>query len=278
MKKHLSTIVLVLIFIIGLSLLLYPSFSDWWNSWHATRVIESYTQALTQIDNTKYWDMINAAVGYNQRLARRPFSLELSDEERREYEATMDIDGTGIMGYVEIPSINVKLPIYHGTSDGVLQVAVGHIEGTSLPVGGDSSHCVISGHRGLPSARLFTDIDQLVRGDEFSITTLEETYYYEVDQIQIVLPYDMDYLQITPGKDYCTLVTCTPYGVNTHRLLVRGVRVGSEQNNKVRVSADAVRVDNVYVAVILGAFILTVLVLWLLISDSIQKRKKARGN
>lgn len=268
MKKNLSTIALVLIFFIGLSLLLYPTFSNWWNSMHQSRAIASYSESVASIDDTTYKRMLLQANNYNKDLTKRPFMLQMTDEEKEVYESLLDITGTGIMGYVEIPLINCSLPIYHGTNEAVLQIAVGHIEGSSLPVGGKSTHTVLSGHRGLPSARLFTDIDKLAEGDQFLIRTLDEVLTYEVDKINIVLPNELDTLRITKGKDYCTLVTCTPYGVNTHRLLVRGHRVETVNTTKIRVTADAMQIEPIMVAPVVAAPVLLLMMIIMLVFPS----------
>ncbi len=222
------------------------------------------------MDNEKYEKMMDEARAYNEKMADRPFNLTLSKEEIKEYDKMLDVTGTGIMGYVEVPKIKCSLPIYHGTDEGVLQIAIGHIAGTSLPIGGSSTHCVLSGHRGLPSARLFTDIDQLIVGDTFMIRTLDETLTYEVDQVLIVLPNELESLKIEPGEDLCTLVTCTPYGVNTHRLLVRGHRIATT-NNDIRVTADAIQIEPIIVAPIVAVPMLLLLLIWLLVST--RKRK-----
>ena len=276
MKKkkanHLMTIVLVLVLLAGLSLLLYPSVSDYWNSFHQSRAIASYAEEVAQIDDDTYDRFWVEAQTYNETLPGKPNRYILTEEERTEYESLLDISGTGIMGYIEIPAINCSLPIYHGTDEGVLQIAIGHIEGSSLPVGGESTHCVLSGHRGLPSARLFTDLDQLVVGDSFIIRVLDETLTYEVDQIRIVLPEELSDLEIEEGKDYCTLVTCTPYGVNTHRLLVRGHRIeNAEEAVTVRVTADAMQIEPVMVAPLVAAPILLVLLIILLVKPRRRK-------
>ncbi len=277
MKKHLSTILLIMILLIGLSLLLYPTFSDWWNSFHQSRAIATYSEQVTNLDNDQYEEIWNAAWEYNQLLIERMNAFILSDEQKEQYESLLDVGGNGIMGYIEIPSISVSLPIYHGTEESVLQIAVGHLEWTSLPVGGDGSHCVLSGHRGLPSARLFTDIDQLVVGDEFLLQILDETLTYEVDQILIVEPQDTDALQIIEGKDYCTLVTCTPYGINTHRLLVRGHRVETQEAARtVRVTADAIQIEPLVVAPLVGVPMLLILLIVIMVNDSRKARRRHR--
>lgn len=265
-KKNLSSIILVLIFIIGLSLLLYPSFSDYWNSFHQSRAIASYAQTVTTIDDDQYEKMWAQAQEYNTTLAKKQNRWVLSEEEYEEYEGLLNIGGTGIIGYIEIPNIKVSLPIYHGVDEAVLQIAVGHIEGSSLPVGGEGTHCVISGHRGLPSAKLFTNLDEMEEGDLFMMRVLDETLTYEVDQIRIVEPEDLSALEIEEGKDMCTLVTCTPYGINSHRLLVRGHRVENmESANSIRVTADAMQIDPVMVAPVIAAPILLILLIWLLV-------------
>lgn len=271
MKKHASTILLILILLIGLSLLLYPTFSDWWNSLHQTRVIANYYQEVSQMDDDKYEQIWNAAWEYNRSLLERENSYILPEEMKAPYDSLLNIGGNGIMGYIEIPELKITLPIYHGTDEAVLQVAVGHLDWTSLPVGGESSHCVLSGHRGLPSARLFTDLDQVVEGDIFLLRVLDEVLTYEVDQIRIVEPHEVEDLMIEAGKDYCTLVTCTPYGINSHRLLLRGSRIENiEQARTVRITADAMQIEPIVVAPFLAAPIL----LFLLLQLMIPKRKR----
>ncbi len=243
MKKHLSTILLLSLLVIGLSLLLYPSFSDWWNSFHQSRAIDGYTQAVGDLTDDCYQALWTAAESYNRLLPDRPNRFLLPPEQEAFYFELLDAGGNGIMGYLEIPSIDLTLPIYHGTAEGVLQVAAGHLEWTSLPVGGKSTHCVLSGHRGLPSARLFTDLDMLEEGDLFTLHVLDRELTYQVDQIRIVEPQDTEELMIREGEDLCTLMTCTPYGINSHRLLVRGRRTEKgEAGPVVYVTGDAVKV------------------------------------
>ena len=224
-KSRWGTVVLVFILLVGLSLLLYPTFSDYWNSFHQTQAIASYSKEVSQLDDETFEELKEEAIAYNNSLIGKSNRLNLSKADEKEYESLLDVTGTGIMGYIEIPKIACSLPVYHGTDEGALQIAIGHLEGSSLPVGGKSSHCVLSGHRGLPSARLFTDLDQMEEGDTFILNILGHKLAYEVDQIKVVLPEEMSDLEIQEGKDLCTLVTCTPYGINTHRLLVRGHRV-----------------------------------------------------
>ena len=268
MKKKGSTIILILIFITGLAVMAYPTVSDYWNSFHSSRAIMSYTEAVSGMSDEEYDRLYAAAEAYNDRIHNRANPFLVSDEEKADYESLLNVGGNGIMGYIEIPSIKVSLPIYHGTSESVLQVAVGHLEWTSLPVGGTSTHCVLSGHRGLPSAKLFTDLDRLVEGDRFLLYILDEVLTYEVDQILIVLPEDVSALQLVDGQDYCTLVTCTPYGINTHRLLVRGHRVETEEAaREIRVTADAVQIEPLFVAPILAVPILLALIAMLFADD-----------
>ena len=264
-KKHKTTIILIGMLLAGLSLLLYPSFSNYWNSFHATQAIASYAEETADLNEAEYDAMLQEARVYNQ-MRTAGGGYVLSDAEKNIYEKTLDITGTGIMGYIEIDSIDVSLPIYHGTEDSVLQIAVGHLDWSSLPVGGAGTHCVMSGHRGLPSAKLFTHLDELVEGDTFVVRVLDEVFTYEVDQILIVEPEDVSALTIEPGNDLCTLVTCTPYGINSHRLLVRGHRIENEVASAlVRVTSDAVQIEPVLVAPVLAMPILFVLLVMLLL-------------
>ena len=272
MRKHLSTIVLLFILFIGLSLLLYPTVSDYWNSFHQTRAIATYAENVANLDNNQYDRLWEDARAYNQALPFRSNPYYLSEEQKAEYERLLDVSGLGVMGYIEIPEIDVSLPIYHGTEESVLQIAVGHLEWTSLPVGGESTHCVLSGHRGLPSAKLFTNLDKLREGDTFLLRVLDEVLTYEVDQILIVEPQETAALQIEEGKDYCTLVTCTPYGINTHRLLVRGHRIDNmEEAKTIRVTADAVQIEPLLVAPIVAIPMLLILLVLLLLP---RRRRK----
>ena len=224
-RKHISTIFIILIFLVGLGFISYPTVSNLWNQAHQSRAIATYSKQVEKLDDSSNKEMLKAARKYNKELLKKADHWKLSKKDKKKYESLLDVSGTGIMGYIEIPKIDCSLPVYHGTDEGALQIAIGHLEGSSLPVGGKSSHCVLSGHRGLPSARLFTDLDQMEEGDTFILNILGHKLAYEVDQIKVVLPEEMSDLEIQEGKDLCTLVTCTPYGINTHRLLVRGHRV-----------------------------------------------------
>ncbi len=264
---------LILVFFAGLSLLLYPSLSDYWNSFHASQAVATYSEEVRNLNADKYDRLIREAREYNAALPGRYKAFFLSESDRSTYNALLDVNGTGVMGYIEIPTIQISLPIYHGTEDEVLQIAVGHLEWSSLPVGGEGTHCVLSGHRGLPSAKLFTNLDKLVAGDKFVIRVLDEVMTYEVDQILIVEPNDLSALAIEKGKDLCTLVTCTPYGVNSHRLLVRGHRVENE-SEEIRVTSDAMEIDPLIVAPAVALPMLLVLLFILLVSG---KKKKSDG-
>lgn len=265
-KSRWGTVVLVLILLVGLSLLLYPTFSDYWNSFHQTQAIASYSKEVSQLDDETFEELKEEAIAYNNSLIGKSNRLNLSKAEEKEYESLLDVTGTGIMGYIEISKIRCSLPIYHGTDDAVLQIAIGHIPGSSLPVGGESTHCVLSGHRGLPSAKLFSKLDQLEVGDTFVLRVLDDVLTYEVDQILIVEPQEINSLQIEEGKDLCTLVTCTPYGVNTHRLLVRGHRIENlEDSMYARITADATQIDSMIVAPVLFIPLLLILIIVLLI-------------
>lgn len=269
-----TTAFLVLLLLAGVSLLLYPSLSDYWNSMHQTRAIASYAETVSQLDTAQYDEMWKAAQDYNRSLAQRETAFALTDEQKAAYESLLDVSGLGVMGYIEIPEIDCSLPIYHGTEESVLQVAVGHLEWSNLPMGGEGTHCVLSGHRGLPSAKLFTNLDKLAVGDTFLLRVLDEVLTYEVDQILIVEPEQVDALGIVPGEDYCTLVTCTPYGINTHRLLVRGHRVeNTPEAARMHVTADATQFDPLLVAPVLAIPVLLLLLMILLVP---KRRRKSR--
>lgn len=269
MRKRLPTIILILVFVVGLSLLLYPTFSDYWNSLHQTKAITTYSEEIARLNEEEQESLLKAAREYNKKLYKNGTHWTLTDEELKEYNSLLDMSSNGIMGYINIPKIGVTLPVYHGTGEATLQKGAGHLEGSSLPVGGKNTHAVLSSHRGLVSAKLFTDLDQLQKGDIFTITVLNETLTYEVDQILIVLPTELDELSIEKGQDYCTLVTCTPYGVNTHRLLVRGHRV--ETTEEVIVTGDALQLESSVIAPLVAVPVLLILLIVLLVAT--RKRK-----
>ena len=223
MKRNRIAAVAIIAFLAGLGLLLYPTVSSAWNRRRSAKTVAAYTELAAAIDPAVYEKMLADAEDYNRSLPLEP-EYVLTGTRLAQYQQLLDADGTGMMGYIDIPRIGVSLPIYHGTDEAVLQAAVGHLEWTSLPVGGSGTHCVLSGHRGLPNATLFTDLDQLEPGDTFTLHVLSRALTYTVREILVVEPEDTQALNIVPGEDLCTLMTCTPYGVNTHRLLVRGTR------------------------------------------------------
>ena len=275
-KENRVTLIIAAVGLLGLGLILYPSVADWWNSFHQSRAVASYAQKVANLDSSEYDRILAEAEAYNNNLAKSGINWKMSEEELAAYEKELDVTGTGIMGYITIPKIHVELPIYHGIDDAVLQIAIGHLSETSLPVGGQTAHCVVSGHRGLPSAKLFTDIDKLVEGDTWTVNVLNKTLTYEVDQIRVVEPTDLSNLQIEQGKDYFTLVTCTPYGINTHRLLVRGHRVDSAQG-EANVIADALQIEPVYIAPFLAIpFIVVLLIIMMVSTEYMKRRKKIR--
>ena len=288
-KSHrVSNLVLVLILLIGAAIVAYPSFSEYWNSLHQSRAIMGYAQRVAELTNEEYETIWSSALDYNERLLDLPnrWLVEHDENLKADYETQLNADGTGNMGFITIPKINVNLPVYHGTSDSVLQTSIGHIAGTSLPAGSPhtdeedflipdfASHCVLSGHRGLPSARLFSDLDAMEVGDIFYLTILDQTLTYEVDKITVILPEEMEELEFVPGKDLCTLMTCTPYGINTHRLLVRGSRIENEKKKlNVRITADGLRIDPLYVAPFIAVPVLILMVFWVLIMTSGIRKK-----
>ncbi len=278
MKKRstISTVILILVFLIGLSVMLYPTVSDFLNSISQSRYISGYKNEVAELNQQEYDSILKAARDYNAGLLGNTARFEPTPEETLRYEHLLRVDEAGVMGYLEIPKIDVYLPMYHGVSESVLEVGIGHIEGSSLPIGGAGTHTLLSGHRGLPSAKIFTDLDKLEIGDSFSIKVLNETMTYEIEEIQTVLPSEVEALAIAPSRDLCTLVTCTPYGVNSHRLLITGVRVDTEivpgEKTKLHVVADAVQIDPIYVAPVMGAPILILIVVYMLIRAGITRR------
>ena len=289
-KNHrVSNLVLVLILLTGAVIMAYPSFSEYWNSLHQSRAIMGYAQRVAELTNEEYETIWSAALDYNERLPELPNRWLVDHDEnlKADYETQLNADGTGNMGYITIPKINVNLPLYHGTTDSVLQTSIGHIAGTSLPAGSThsneedflspdfASHCVLSGHRGLPSARLFSDLDAMEIGDIFYLTILDQTLTYEVDRITVIEPEEMEELEIIPGRDLCTLMTCTPYGINTHRLLVRGSRIENEKKKlNVRITADGLRIDPLYVAPFIAVPVLVLMVLWVLVMTGGRRKNR----
>ena len=275
-RKHISTIFIILIFLVGLGFISYPTVSNLWNQAHQSRAIATYSKQVEKLDDSENKKMLKAARKYNKSLLKKSDHWKLSKKDKKKYESLLDVSGTGIMGYIEIPKIDCSLPIYHGTDEGALQIAIGHLEGSSLPVGGKSTHCVLSGHRGLPSARLFTDLDQMEEGDIFILNILGRKLAYEVDQIKVVLPEEMSDLEIEEGKDLCTLVTCTPYGINTHRLLVRGHRTEYVEK-KVEEEQKEVQTKKTDIRLMIagGAGVLILLIIIIVI---VIKRRRKRRN
>lgn len=274
-RPRFSTVLLIIVFLVGLCLLLYPSVSEIVNEQSHSRAIADHQQALGKMDDATMEQWWNLALEYNAELAQSPKNWFLNEADTAVYNHMLDPFGTGMMGYLEIPSIRVRLPIYHGVDAAVLQSGVGHIASSSLPVGGESSHCVLSGHRGLPSARLLSDLDQMEVGNMFYLHVLDETLAYTVDDIRVVEPKDVESLGIKQGADYCTLVTCTPYGVNTHRLLVRGVRTPYTLETQQQMQEQSVSTSyNMLQAFpFVVAFVLLV-VLVLLLACNREKRRK----
>ena len=278
-RKHISTIFIILIFLVGLGFISYPTVSNLWNQAHQSRAIATYSKQVEKLDDSENKKMLKAARKYNKSLLKKSDHWKLSKKDKKKYESLLDVSGTGIMGYIEVPKIDCSLPIYHGTDEGALQIAIGHLEGSSLPVGGKSTHCVLSGHRGLPSARLFTDLDQMEEGDIFILNILGRKLAYEVDQIRVVLPEEMSDLEIEEGKDLCTLVTCTPYGINTHRLLVRGHRTEyvekkvSEEEKEVQTKKTDIRL---MIAGGAGVLILLIIIIVIVIKRRRKRRNQQR--
>ena len=288
-RRTITNLLLVLILLIGAGIAAYPAFSEYWNSMHQSRAIMGYAERVAEMSNEEYESIWNAALEYNRQLSVMPNHWNIEGEDLDNYEAQLNVDATGNMGFITIPKIDVNLPIYHGTSDAVLQTSIGHITGTSLPAGSVhsneedydevefGSHSVLSGHRGLPSARLFSDLDSIQEGDVFYLTILDQTLTYQVDQITVIVPEDSSELEIIPGRDLCTLMTCTPYGINTHRLLVRGVRVENEKKMlDVRITADALKIEPLYVAPFIAIPVLVIMIFYVLFLTGGSKKKKAR--
>ena len=287
-KSHrVSNAILVLILLAGVAIAGYPAFSEYWNSMHQSRAIMGYAERVAELSNDEYLSVWEDALDYNRRLSQDPNPWAMTDEDVDDYERQLNVDGTGNMGFIFIPKIDVNLPVYHGTSDAVLQTSIGHIDGTSLPAGSVhpdpddfekvdfASHSILSGHRGLPSAKLFSDLDAMELGDVFYLTVLDQTLTYMVDKITVIVPEDSSELGLFPGKDYCTLMTCTPYGINTHRLLVRGVRVENDKELvDVRVTADALKIDPLYVVPFIAGPVLLLMILWVVLFAGRKKKPR----
>lgn len=272
------SVIFTLIFFAGVLIMLYPIVSDWWNSRVQSQAVASYNEIIEKVDTAALEAMLNEARDYNKKLARLEQPIFEYDQVP-DYDRILDISGTGIIGCISIPVIDVEFPIYHGTSEEVLSIAAGHFQGTSFPVGGETTHSVISAHRGLPTAKLFTDLDKVVVGDTFTITILNEIFTYEVEEILIVTPDRTEDLAILPGKDYVTLMTCTPYGVNTHRLLLRSRRIETIYRSNAKVVSDAMQVDSMTVfPVVCIPLIMMLVMYWVLGGGKSKKTNISRMN
>ena len=274
MRAHKTVMILTVGFLIGISVLLYPAFSNYWNSKTQSRAIVDYESVLEQLEPEDYSEIFQAAYDYNEALRAVDFPLMNYDKVPGYYD-TLKIEGTSIVGYVKIDKIGVELPVYHGTSDQVLSRGVGHLEGSSLPVGGESTHSVMSAHRGLPSAKLFTDLDRLEMGDTFQVVILDQLLTYQVDQVKVITPREIDDLQIVEGKDYCTLFTCTPLGINTHRLLVRGIRIETiTEKPVIYVANEAFRIEPLLVTPVVAAPMVLIFLIHLMVKYRDPPKKK----
>ena len=259
MKRKLPIILPIIVLLVGLGIFFYPTFANYWNSFTQTKAIETYAEEVKNLNEEEYARMMQEAQEYNADLKRSGLKWRMSDEDRAKYTETLNVGGTGMIGYIEIAKIDVALPIYHGTNDEVLLRSIGHIEGSSFPAEGEGIHCILSGHRGLPSAKLFSDLDKITEGDTFMIRVLDEVFTYEVDQINIVEPNDLSKLTVDKDKNYCTLVTCTPYGVNTQRLLIRGHMIETEDEREIMILAEALQIKSTYIAAIIAVPVLILL-------------------
>ncbi len=274
-----STIILVAIFFVGLSVLLYPTVSDFLNEKRQSQAIVNYDDIIVDLTPEDYSAFFSDADTYNKKIRNMSFPFMNHKNIAEEYYNTLDVNGDGMMGYITIEKIKVQLPIYHGTSDKVLNSAVGHVEGSSIPVGGESNHSVLSAHRGLPSAKLFTNLDKVEVGDVFTIRILDKTITYQVDQILIVLPHETEALNLVPGEDYCTLVTCTPYGINTHRMLVRGTRIENiEPDRVINVITEAYQIDPLIVTPAVAAPMLAILLVILIVKSGKSGKNRKQAN
>ena len=264
-KLDFYTKALIAVLLLGVALLLYPTVSNYWNSFHQTRAIGNYVKEVDNMDDDKYAEEWKNARRFNEMIYRKGGFQSLSEQERAVYYRLLNMSDDGVMGYVNIPALKISLVVYHGIDETVLQIGAGHVEGTSLPIGGENTHAAISGHRGLVSAKLFSNLNELVKGDIFTLNVLDATLTYEVDQVLIVEPNQTEAINISDGKDYCTLITCTPYGINTHRLLVRGHRIDNIDDLSLRIGADAMQIEPVLVAPILAIPLLLLMLIGLFI-------------
>lgn len=276
MNKQKLKIILIIIFFIGISILLYPFISEYWNSKVQSQAIADYDEMLSKIETKDYSVLFTEIENYNKQLYKQEYPLVQYKTLSNDLEI-FNITTNGMIGYITIEKIKVKLPIYHGTDSSILNTAVGHLAGTSLPIGGESTHSALSAHRGLPSAKLFTNLDKLEIGDIFEITILDRILTYQVDKIKVVEPNDVTELNIIEKEDYVTLITCTPYGLNTHRLLVRGTRIENKEEKKLIITDEANKIDKTIVALIMAIPILIILILYIMIKPS-KKKKYEEGD
>ena len=282
MRKHKTVIFLTLGFLVGICILLYPTLSDYWNSKTQSRAVTNYESVLENLDEDVYKSIFENAYAYNKALYETNYPL-MDYKKVPGYYETLSVTDNDMIGYLKIDRIGVELPIYHGTSDAVLNKGVGHLEGSSLPVGGENTHCIMSAHRGLPSSKLFTDLDRVELGDTFQIVVLDQVLTYQVDFIKIIEPNDVSNMQIIEGGDYCTLFTCTPYGINTHRLVVRGIRIETiKEKPIIYVSNEAFRIEPLLVTPAVAAPMLLVLLIHLLVKyrapqENTKNTKKEEG-
>ncbi len=278
-KNRIFNIVIVLIFLVGAAVLLYPTVSNLWNEYRNAQLVSQYEQTVSALPDEDRQRLWNDAADYNkvhtQNVIADAFTAD--EETSKEYNSLLNFTDSGVMGYIEIPAINVKLPVFHGTGKKALEQGCGHVMGTSLPVGGESSHCVLAAHRGLPSAKLFTDADLLKVGDRFTLTVLDEKLAYEIDQILTVLPEELDALGIEEGCDYVTLVTCTPYGVNTHRLLIRGHRVAyTDEAEDVHTAMERLAGSSLAIKLLIITVVIMLMLSLILIAIFRKKHKKEK--
>ncbi|MCF0259167.1 MAG: class C sortase [Erysipelotrichaceae bacterium] len=271
-SKGLSNKKLLIILLLGIGLISYPTISNWWNSRVQTKLIDSYVEKAEKMSKEEMQAEFDKGYAYNDQLKKVEMPIINSDVVPG-YEDTLKLSDQGMIGTIKIPKINLQLPVYHGTDEKTLSFAVGHIKGTSLPIGGKGSHAVLSAHRGLPSAQLFSNLDVLKEGDFFVITVLNRTFTYKVDQIRIVEPQEISDLTIDPDQDYVTLLTCTPYGVNTHRLLVRGHRV--EGNEELVLTSEALELDSTIIAPVVAFPLLVVFVIFIFVKGRKKKPEES---
>lgn len=272
MNRKIPKIILFITFIAGIIMLLYPLVTQYWNSKVQSQIVKNYKKNLEKMEVEDYTNIFNDASAYNARLLELDYPF-IEYKKLLNYKDLVNINNDGMIGYIKIDKLNIELPIYHGTSSSILNVAVGHLEGTSLPIGGNNTHSVLAAHRGLPNKELFTNITKLEIGDSFTITVLDRIITYQVDNIVIVEPNDISKLQVIEGKDYVTLLTCTPYGLNYHRLLVRGTRIETQEEKNIIITSEAYQIDKEIVTFIMTIPIIIVLIIYVILKP-IKKESK----